>query len=131
MSLREENTCSAVGLRSRFWLQMKRTYFIGLGERTQIWKRSNEAVEKLGKELETGKWRGRQTIPEAAIVRYRAIVKVVSPSWLCQIFRKEFFYSFNVEVTGTARLYRAASGGPQGYVSLSPERHCLCFKTCS
>ena len=27
------------------------------------------------------------------------------------------FYSFNVEVTGAARLYRAASGGPQGYAS--------------
>ena len=25
-----------------------------------------------------------------------------------------FFYSLNVKVTGAARLYRAASGGPQG-----------------
>jgi hypothetical protein len=28
----------------------------------------------------------------------------------------------NVEVTGAARLYRAASGGPQGYASVDPYR---------
>jgi hypothetical protein len=27
ISLRLENTCSAVGLRKRFWLQTKRTFF--------------------------------------------------------------------------------------------------------
>lgn len=28
----------------------------------------------------------------------------------------------NVKVTGAARLYRAASGGPQGYASVDPYR---------
>jgi hypothetical protein len=27
------------------------------------------------------------------------------------------YVEFNVEVTGAARLYRAASGGPQGYAA--------------
>ena len=33
----------------------------------------------------------------------------------------------NVEVTGAARLYRAASGGPQGYALPPPSRETTSF----
>ena len=75
---------------------------------------ANEAVEKVGKGLRYPNIGGVLTIPRLPIGPQRAFYGVDSFGSSSQTFQKGFLYNFNVEVTGAARLYRAASGGPQG-----------------
>jgi hypothetical protein len=70
---------------------------------------SNEAVEKLLEGSRSTFFEGHSTLPGHPIAAYGPFYEVGFLERPSVFSRFEFFYSFNVELTGAARLYRAAS----------------------
>ena len=64
----------------------------------------NEAVEKLLKNILTAKWMGGETLPDTTIVDPGAFCEANFLRYVFEIFSFGFFYSLNVELTGSPKL---------------------------
>ena len=67
----------------------------------------NEAVEKLLKNILTGKWMGGETFPDTAIGDLGAFCEANFLRYVIEIFSFGFFYSLNVKLRGSPASGRA------------------------